>query len=126
MFCPNCRTEYRSGFTVCADCGVSLVSELPPKPHDESDLPGELVTVFESYNHPDIAIARSILDDAGIGYLSNDLAEAYPVAPVSFQVKPDDAEEAKALLADLAKGSQIAEQNGLEEEEGDTAEQAQN
>jgi hypothetical protein len=25
MICPQCRAEYRSGFTVCADCGVPLL-----------------------------------------------------------------------------------------------------
>ena len=29
MFCPVCRSEYRSGFTHCADCDVDLVAELP-------------------------------------------------------------------------------------------------
>lgn len=29
MFCPNCRTEYRAGFTQCADCSVDLVATLP-------------------------------------------------------------------------------------------------
>jgi len=29
VFCPKCKTEYRSGFTKCADCGVSLVTDLP-------------------------------------------------------------------------------------------------
>jgi len=28
MFCPQCRAEYRSGFTRCADCGVELVEEV--------------------------------------------------------------------------------------------------
>ena len=28
MFCPQCETEYREGFTTCSDCGVALVSEL--------------------------------------------------------------------------------------------------
>ena len=31
MFCPNCRCEYRPGFTECADCRVPLVDELPVK-----------------------------------------------------------------------------------------------
>ncbi len=31
MYCPNCRAEYREGFTECADCGVPLVDELPPE-----------------------------------------------------------------------------------------------
>lgn len=29
MLCPSCHTEYRSGFTRCADCGVGLVAALP-------------------------------------------------------------------------------------------------
>lgn len=29
-WCPNCRSEYREGFTECADCKVALVDELPP------------------------------------------------------------------------------------------------
>lgn len=35
MYCPSCRTEYRPGFAVCADCNVALVEELPEEPtHD--------------------------------------------------------------------------------------------
>jgi hypothetical protein len=29
MFCPQCRVEYRPGFTRCSDCDVDLVHELP-------------------------------------------------------------------------------------------------
>jgi len=29
MFCPQCRAEYRPGFTRCADCDLELVYELP-------------------------------------------------------------------------------------------------
>jgi hypothetical protein len=29
MICPQCKAEYRQGFTVCADCEVPLVAELP-------------------------------------------------------------------------------------------------
>ena len=29
MFCPQCRVEYRPGFTRCTDCDVDLVHELP-------------------------------------------------------------------------------------------------
>jgi hypothetical protein len=28
MFCPECRAEYRAGFTRCSDCDVDLVQEL--------------------------------------------------------------------------------------------------
>jgi hypothetical protein len=29
MFCPQCKTEYRRGFSRCTDCDVDLVHELP-------------------------------------------------------------------------------------------------
>src|SRR5215470_7638594 len=32
MFCPECRAEYRPGFTRCSDCDVDLVHELPKTP----------------------------------------------------------------------------------------------
>ena len=27
-WCPNCKTEYQEGYTVCNDCKVELVAEL--------------------------------------------------------------------------------------------------
>lgn len=36
MFCPECRAEYRPGFTHCTDCDVDLVTELP-KPEPDID-----------------------------------------------------------------------------------------
>jgi len=32
MICPQCKAEYRQGFTVCADCEVPLVAQLPNPP----------------------------------------------------------------------------------------------
>jgi hypothetical protein len=28
MFCPQCKAEYRRGFTHCSDCDVDLVGDL--------------------------------------------------------------------------------------------------
>jgi hypothetical protein len=39
MFCPNCKAEYRAGFTTCSDCGVNLVERLS----DGSNAPVEPV-----------------------------------------------------------------------------------
>jgi hypothetical protein len=33
MYCPQCKAEYRQGFTRCADCDVELVHEPPPAAH---------------------------------------------------------------------------------------------
>jgi len=44
MFCPECKAEYRQGFTRCADCEVELVAELPQNamvPARRSDAEGE-------------------------------------------------------------------------------------
>jgi len=35
MYCPNCRGEYREGFTWCQDCDVALVDALPDEPAEE-------------------------------------------------------------------------------------------
>ena len=44
MFCPECKAEYRPGFTHCSECDVDLVDELSAEklPSDE-----ELVLLWE-------------------------------------------------------------------------------
>lgn len=32
MFCPECKSEYRPGFTHCSACDVALVPQLPDAP----------------------------------------------------------------------------------------------
>ena len=47
-WCPNCKTEYREGFTHCADCGADLVPTLPDEaPEPETlDRPTEAVMLM--------------------------------------------------------------------------------
>jgi hypothetical protein len=63
-----------------------------------------MVTVFESYALPQIAVAKSILEEAGISHISgNQLAEAaYFTGPSSIMVSRENAESARELLANLA------------------------
>jgi hypothetical protein len=98
MFCPNCRTEYMEGITVCADCSAKLVVELTPESHES-----ELVTVLEARDLAIVALAKSILDEAGIEYVAKGELpmEQLAVGPMEIQVDKNDAEQARDLLADL-------------------------
>lgn len=104
MFCPKCRAEYRKGFTECSDCNISLVSDLPQEPELEYL---DWVTIFASPNPATIAVARSVLQSAGIQYVSTGetlqvVAEwSLNLTPIQIHVPRKKAEEAKALLKDL-------------------------
>src|SRR5437773_7282841 len=40
MFCPECKAEYRTGFTQCENCNVELVDRLSePDPVEAGDAP---------------------------------------------------------------------------------------
>ncbi|OGC95642.1 MAG: hypothetical protein A2W25_17535 [candidate division Zixibacteria bacterium RBG_16_53_22] len=101
MFCPNCRTEYKEGITTCADCGATLVAELPPDDFERS----ELVTIYRSHELSEIAIAKSILEEAGIEFASKGSMskELLAVGPVELQVNRADAEQARELLYALSE-----------------------
>ena len=77
----------------------------------------KLVTIFSTGNHGLIALAKSILDDAKIGYYaknenSEDLigigvvGTGYNpvIGPIELQVLEENAEEAKKLLKELSEG----------------------
>jgi hypothetical protein len=73
MFCPQCRSEYREGFTRCAECGVDLIVESPPQrgPSDtqiEKDL--DPVVVFTSANAGETALVKSLLEASSVAIYS--------------------------------------------------------
>jgi len=101
MFCPKCGTEYREGFSVCADCNAKLVDELPREEEPEFVKYEE---VMGTYNPADIALIKSILDAENITYYFNAEHFMYvrPMAePARLMVSVDDAERAKEILRDL-------------------------
>ena len=75
MFCPQCRVEYRAGFTRCTDCEVGLVDELPLARSDSFEAnpdrsPGDEEDPFCAFWQGDDARLHAelgtILDEAGI------------------------------------------------------------
>jgi len=72
MFCPECKTEYRPGFTRCSDCGVALVNELPPEAHDDMD---DSRVVWTGNIEADCVSACLSLKDAGIPYKVSQFSE---------------------------------------------------
>ena len=74
MFCPECKAEYRTGFTRCADCDVDLVINLPegkPGTGDHSNLQGDrsdLQRVWSGDDQQSCVAACLTLKEAGIPY----------------------------------------------------------
>jgi hypothetical protein len=101
MFCPNCRIEYREGITTCADCGAALVAALSPDDAEQT----ELVTIYRSHELSEVAIAKSILEEAGIEFIAKGgmSKEILSVGPVEIQVDRADAGQAKDLLLPLSE-----------------------
>jgi hypothetical protein len=110
MFCPNCKSEYRSGFDTCADCGVALVESLPPENEIHPD--ADLVKVYETSDAALVPVVHSLLQEAGIEAMTKNeqvqdffalgrLMGTGVVGPVQFYVLPEAEATARAVLRDL-------------------------
>lgn len=67
MFCPECKAEYRPGFTRCADCDMDLVANLPEANPESSDR-SNLREVWTGNEQERCVNTCLILKDAGIPY----------------------------------------------------------
>jgi hypothetical protein len=67
MYCPQCKSEYRPGFTHCADCDVDLVQELA----SSSDAAAEQDPFCQLWKGEDprvFAELCAVLEESGIPY----------------------------------------------------------
>ena|SRR5579872_4370114 len=109
MYCPQCGVEYRDGFTECSDCHIPLLTgTVPPNPEDSFDPALELVVVLETNDRVLIAMARGLLEDAGIPlFVLGQIAtlvqdvDGFLHKWVRLQVPRDREAEARELLAQL-------------------------
>jgi hypothetical protein len=99
MYCPDCRSEYRPGFTRCKDCDIDLVVELPVETKPEFV---DLVEVLSTADAGQITLVKSILDAEEIPYLAQgeNFALARNIA-VRFLVPRDYLDDAKDVLIDF-------------------------
>lgn len=108
MVCPECGSEYREGYTQCADCGAALVEPVPDEP-GEPDV--EIVKVFEATNAAVLPLIESVLLDANIEFMtkSDNLQDLFAlgrlgmgsnnvIGPATIWVRKDDEAEARALI----------------------------
>jgi len=75
MFCPQCKAEYREGFSRCADCDVDLVRELPAaaivrqEPVDPGDPDEDPFCSFWEGDDPRLHLEIcALLDQEGIAH----------------------------------------------------------
>ncbi len=99
MYCPECKSEYRPGFTRCKDCDVELVVELPVAAKQEFV---DLVEVMSSGDAAQIPLIKSILEAEEIPYLAQgeNFALGRYIA-VRFLVPRDYLDDAKDALIDF-------------------------
>src|SRR5262249_34924351 len=101
--------EFRPGFTRCPDCDTDLVDALP---EIEEPGPFEMVTVLETGDQSLVAVAKSVLEGAGIPCIARNerlqnlfgwgtIGTGFNAAmgPIRIQVLKEDAEAARELLA---------------------------
>jgi hypothetical protein len=113
MYCPECGSEYREGFVQCADCEVPLV-ETPPQEQEPEHPDVNFVTVLETGDPGEIALAESILLEAQIPYFKkgDQIQDLFALGrlpfgfnpitgPVEFQVAEENVDAAHDALEEL-------------------------
>jgi hypothetical protein len=66
MFCPNCRTEYRPGFSKCSDCGAGLVESLDAVSTNRPPAGGGPQLLWTGTDPAAFGVITNALDDADI------------------------------------------------------------
>jgi hypothetical protein len=75
MFCPDCRGEYRPGFTRCSDCGVKLVERLED-------------TEFHS-QEPELSDTPELLWTGTDAQMRDEIIDALETANISCHTRTD-------------------------------------
>ena len=102
LICPGCCTEYRAGFTMCAECGRPLVDAThlaPRRPLGESI---QEVVVARYQGQPEAEMWAELLRNEGIPTAVIQLLPgarlAWGMVPCELRVRSTDFNRARAVL----------------------------
>jgi hypothetical protein len=126
MFCPKCGGEFVDGITRCEECKVDLTREAPAR--ETIDVEDELVPVLRTGDPLVVALAKSLLDGAGIDFFvkGEGIQDLFafgrvgtgfsPITgPAEFQVRRYKEAEARTVLADVYLDQDENEEEGSAE-----------
>ena len=126
MFCPKCGGEFVDGITRCEECKVDLTGEAPAR--ETIDVEDELVPVLRTGDPLVVALAKSLLDGAGIDFFvkGEGIQDLFafgrvgtgfsPITgPAEFQVRRYKEAEARTVLADVYLDQDENEEEGSAE-----------
>jgi hypothetical protein len=102
-YCPKCYEEFQKGMTVCPDCNVDLIEEIPPLPAIQQKDSEPLVCVAMAPNETIAYMWSEILEENGIHCLVKG-DDRYPSLYVNYilrcyiYVLASERERAKEIL----------------------------
>jgi len=119
MFCPECKTEYRPGFTKCADCGTDLVARLPEQEREKTNLPTDAegnVLLWSGLAPQLYGVIREGLDAARISH--KDVDREFGMSTVSWEalliwVNPRDLSAGRAIVQKILADPDIADRDDI-------------
>jgi hypothetical protein len=126
-FCPNCKVEYRSGITLCADCQVNLVESLPQPTPEEIEAANlyrldDLAVLAEFNNISEAEMIQELLAENQIETTLRGQGDQYSifvgsVEPVTLLVEKHNLESAREIYEAYFAGQKTqAPENGAEEQ----------
>ncbi len=114
MFCPNCRSEYVEEISVCDDCHVPLVAELPEEAEDEYEYE-HFVAVKTYLTRSEADLDQSVLAGNGIqSFVASD--DAGGIRPelaffrgVKLMIHARDLDRVEQIFEDMETASEESE-----------------